>query len=378
LGKKPGEKNVVINFLFTLIILFLLFVNYGCKHKKGEADKNVEYKVIKENKSLETTWNEIFTDHQILEFTFSDPSMEIYRMGNLVINSKGEYIIQDPKARKNLHFDNQGRFIRHIGRYGEGPGEFIIGILATIDQHDHIYLYDVVKRKIIKYLFPDYSFGEEISLKVLQSFYTVIDPVGNFIVYSKDVLLKHKIVKCNPSGEILKQAFEPEDTNYINFITRFGLGIINPYFKKGVVFMNPQKYEIFVYDFDLNLKKVFMPLTPSKFFPYRESLPTSLPFYDFSPKHAKWWGKSLVPYEVKTIGEKMMIGVVAQFTKFSSKVYINIHDIDGNTYAKGLEIPFEGMIKFIKGKHIYIEEEDRINDKSEIVPPRLHRYTIKF
>jgi hypothetical protein len=53
---------------------------------------------------------------------------------------------------------------------------------------------------------------------------------------------------------------------------------------------------------------------------------------------------------VKTIGEKMLIGVVAQFTKYSSKFYINIHDIDGNTYAKGLEVPFDGMIKFIKGK----------------------------
>jgi hypothetical protein len=378
MGKKSIKKKFVINFLFTLILLFLLFVNYSCKPKNVNSENNIEYKVIKENTSLATTWDEIFTDHQILEFTFPDPSRDLYRIGSLIVNSRGEYIVQDPKAKSILYFDNHRSFIGNIGKIGEGPGEYLLGILATLDHQDNIFVYDVMKRKIIKYLYPDYSYGNQISLKVHHSFYTVVDPSGNIFVYSKDILKKHKIVKCNPSGEILKQAFEPEDTNYFTYITRFGLGIINPYYNDGIAFMNPHKYEIYIYDYDLNLKKILNPVKPSKYFPFHENYPKSLSIYDFTPKHAKWWQKTMVPIEVRTIGEKMMIGVVAQFTKFSSKVYINIHDIDGNTYAKGLEIPFEGMIKFIKGKHIYIEEEDRINDKSEIVPPRLHRYTIKF
>jgi hypothetical protein len=362
----------------SLAIFCIIITFFSCNQKTNQIQDNVEHFEITEDKTMAKSWDEIFTNHQILEFSFSNPSMEIYRIGDFFINSRGEYFIQDPKARRIRHFSAQRKFIRNIGSTGEGPGQYLMGALAALDNQDNLIVFDIMKSTLIRYLYPEYSHDKEFSIKTNFNGYINVGPEDRLIAYSRKHPIESLIIQFNNKGKIIKQVFEPQDKNYIHFITRFGMGRVNDFLKQGIVFMNPQKYEIYIYDYDLNIKRILKPQNPSKFFPFRENFPKSLPFYDFTRKHAKWWQKSLVPLEAKTIGEKFIIGMVAQFTKYIPKIYINIHDTNGKTYAKGIEIPFDGMIMFIKGKHIYVREDDSLNEKGEIAPPRIHRYTINL
>lgn len=76
-------------------------------------------------------------------------------------------------------------------------------------------------------------------------------------------------------------------------------------------------------------------------------------------------------------GDGMFLVEVAQFDKYNSKSYANIHDIAGNTYAVGLEVP-HSIIRYVKDGYIYIVEDSSVDEKGNATPVRLHRYKLKI
>lgn len=53
---------------------------------------------------------------------------------------------------------------------------------------------------------------------------------------------------------------------------------------------------------------------------------------------------------------------------------MNLHDLNGKTCARGLEIPYNGRVVYTKDDYIYVREDVRFGEGDEILPPRLHRY----
>jgi hypothetical protein len=358
----------------TIFISFLLLSFLGCSGNNGKNHIECTFTM---HDTMAQKWEDVFTDHTVLKFTFPKPGRELMDIRGFVINSKGDYIIHDAKSTSIIQFHSDGYVIRYIGNYGEGPGEYLMCQIAALDRKDNLFVFDLMKRQFIRYDFPNYSYKDQFKYYSIVNGQLVVDLKGNFISYSLDDETNQLICSFNPGGKVLKRTFSIEDKKYIFFIKRFGMGRVNDYPGKGFLFMDPQKYRIHLFDYDLNLTKVIYPKEPSKFFPFRENFPNSLSPYEFSPKHAKWWEKSLVPHEVRLIGENVLIGVLNKCNKYSVKQYVNIHDLNGLTYATGLEVPFNGYIKLTRGSYIYILEEDRLTEKGDIIPQKLHRYKIK-
>jgi len=63
------------------------------------------------------------------------------------ISDKYIYVL-DSKMAKVKVYDLKGRFIREIGRKGEGPGEFMIPVNFCLSANGDIYIYDIQRRRM--------------------------------------------------------------------------------------------------------------------------------------------------------------------------------------------------------------------------------------
>jgi hypothetical protein len=367
---------MIKNFYNLFFSLFLILSLINCTSEVEVNNPATTYHTISFHSKLSTNWDQVFIEHQVLKFKFPDPNKDFWRLGTMLINSQGEYFIQDGKARQIFHFDPQRNFIRNIGAFGEGPGEYLLGILSFFDKDDNLYVFDIMRDIFTKYNKPVYSYSTQFSLKSSIRGFAVPTNDGEFIDYSLNQAHRELICKFNDSGKIIKRAFIPKDTKFTSFIHRFGLGIINQFPGKGILLVDSQKYSIYLFDYNLNLKKVIQPASSSTYFPCRDSFPKSLSPYSFSARHAKWWEKSLVPSQVKVIVKNnVLVTLLSKFKKYSSRQFVNIHNLKGITFAKGLEVTLNGKIIYVHGDHIYTLVDDNLSKSGIIIPQTIHRYT---
>jgi hypothetical protein len=375
--------NKQLNYFYTfkqiksfmcLVVLLVFVFGFTTCTKKQVTDDQVELPIIFQS-NLITEWNDAFDDHKVLNFTFPDSETELLDIRGIEKNSKGHFFIQDSKAKVIVQFDPSGKFVRYIGRYGEGPGEFLIGVLSGIDAQDNVYVYDYMGKKFIQYGYPNYNYLDQVTILSPVKSRVVVTPDNHFISYSQDDTYHELISKFDFNGDVIKRAYRARDQKYTFFIKRFGLGRVNEYPGKGFLFVDPQRYKVLLFDYDLNIKVALIPEEKSKFFPIKKNFPNTLSPFEYSEKHSKWWEKSLVAYEAREING-FLITVINKYNKYSIKKNINIHDLKGRTYAIGLEIPFDGTLRLTKGPFIYIVEQDRLTDKGKIIAQKVHQYKI--
>lgn len=203
-----------------------------------------------------------------------------------------------------------------------------------------------------------------------------IDLDGNFItfsLYNTPYLLK----KYTPEGKLLGEMFKCKDESLRIFMARFNPGGLAGIKNKGFLFLYPDKYIIFFYDYSLNLQRIYLPEKFSTFFPTVPNFPTHLSPYEISEEHSKWWDQFLHPGDIWILRDKFFVITMLRSEGMGGKFYINVHDIEGITYAIGIEVPFNGRIVYAREDFLYVLEEERFGDKDEILPARLHRYKLK-
>ncbi|NOT08888.1 MAG: 6-bladed beta-propeller [Gemmatimonadales bacterium] len=72
-------------------------------------------------------------------------------------DSRGRYFVLQPnKEEMPIVFDRGGRFLRRIGRKGDGPGEFRFAAHGTVDAADSIFIVDWVGRASV--FSPDFKY----------------------------------------------------------------------------------------------------------------------------------------------------------------------------------------------------------------------------
>ena len=357
-------------FFFFFFIAILAFSWSNCRHHEGNrtdvlfSTENIPY----------SRWDDVFTGHKVISFTFPDPDGEIFSIGGILITTNGDYFVFDGKAMKVLHFDAGGKFIQYIGRVGEGPGEYGLAGSSYLDDNADLLIEDIYKRRINKYRFPDYQFETQFLLPTsIQDF--LLDDQGNFIVYTTSE--PNILVKVDQKGNTLAKALQVDRQNFRISSSRFQLGRLCQL--PGDIFMvsYPEEYKIYVFDYQFNLKKTLYADSVSRYFPGKAVFPADLSPYDFSPKHAKWWGEALRPSMVLNIDKTLIAFVLAEIKNLSFKFYVNIHDLEGKTYAAGLEVPFDGIIRYAKDGFIYVVEESKFDESKNIIPLKLHRYKLK-
>jgi hypothetical protein len=91
------------------------------------------------------------------------------------------FVLDTWKAKKLFVFDKNGKYVRHVGRIGQGPGEYlgIMDFCINLDSRE-IYLLDDWKKKIHKYSFDNGNYMGYIDLPKDVSFV--------FIAYNQDKL----------------------------------------------------------------------------------------------------------------------------------------------------------------------------------------------
>ena len=76
-----------------------------------------------------------------------------YMLGNLMtVTADGQRIlIVDEQADAVRTYDHSGEFLRNLGAVGQGPGEFTMPMVASIDEDGRAYVLDVQNRRINVY-----------------------------------------------------------------------------------------------------------------------------------------------------------------------------------------------------------------------------------
>lgn len=370
MDKKKINKTFTI--LFSFFMALYLLVHFYCR--PGKEAKN-EF-IFKNVEPVLKKWDNIFHEHEIIDFYFDEPGREIFSIGDMVINSKGDYIILDGRAKKVLHFDSRGHFVRYIGRQGEGPGEFFIAACPLLDESENLYLFDIGKKRINKYRSKDFSYEDQIKLS--QHYQDIIiDPDGDLIGYTLNAPENTILFKLNIAGEIINKTFTPKDSRFRMFLARFQLGRISDVERQGFLFIYPKEYKVYHFDYNFNLRRVLTADKPSTYFPFTDDFPGNLSPYGLSPAHLKWWSRDLHTAFIFYLKRGIFLNVLFKYTNLSAKRYVNIHDLDGKTYAVGVEVPFDGIIRYAKDDYVYVIEDSKFDKNENVVPLKLHRFKLK-
>lgn len=359
--------NVLKFFFFACSLLFIL----GCNSQQP-GDNEIR---IKTEGTFASIWADVFGKDEIISFTQGDKEFEFISVGAMEITSTGDYIIIDGKQGKIFQFDSSGRYIRSIGNQGEGPGEYNIITAMDIDNKDNFYLFDIPAMKINAYSGPDYNFKRQINLGQSVQDMMVTDN-GDFIFYFKSG--SHVLYKTDNNGKKIQASFTPQQEVLRLFIARFNLGRFCRLTPDSFLFIYPDEYKIYLFDNNFNNKKMLVADKPSRFLPSIGQFPNDLSPYQFSPQHSKWWSQKPHPGLIFNLGNQIFMVVLFEYNNLSSKTYVNIHDLAGNTYAMGVELPFDGFVRYAKAGYIYVLENDRIDEKGNISPLRLHRFKLKI
>ena len=142
-----------------------------------------------------------------LDLEIKEPENVIFNsLGDIATDSKNNIYISDRKEKLIYLFNEEGKFLKKIGRTGRGPGEFIRPCSIYIDPKDIIYVLDESQRRVeifdseanhiksIKFInFPSGS-GPNI----------IIDKNGNFYISGWYRFQNSVIAKFSSTGELLK------------------------------------------------------------------------------------------------------------------------------------------------------------------------------
>jgi len=193
--------------------------------------------------------------------------------------------IQDKNSYGGIFvFNKAGKFIRRIGKKGQGPGEYVQSIDFTIDKKNKlIYLLDLPSQNILKYNLETGAYIDNIKLNERKSWTYYIQCVGNklysdaristkgetsYLIQEIDVTtgdtekkwLPTSIYNCNTQGTLKSIAglnvFFDRTQDSPKFIQSY-MDTVITFNKKGVVPFMAIKSKDFITESDLlNLDKV--------------------------------------------------------------------------------------------------------------------------
>lgn len=360
-----AKKN--IGRPLSLVFAFVLFGHFLVTPLDCGQKETVSFK---EKEKIFQKWDDVFVSQEIVIFAYKNQPFVAY--GFLAINSKGNYFLYGVEEQKLMEFDAKGNFVRNIARKGEGPGEFVMMTNAFFDQQDNLFIYDISKKVISIFAYPDYPYLRQVRIRSSVS-KIFIDPEGHFITFSL-YNVPDQLIKYDKDGKVMKKTFRTEDEALRIAMSRFNPGGIGDAPGEGFLLIYPDKYNVYLYDYNLELKKVYMPRQFSMFYPRATSFPQELSAYEYSLQHSKWWDGFLHPADIYHVKDKLFIVVLFETKGRMGKFYINLHDLNGLTYARGLEVPYEGRVVAVYQGDVYVMEEEKYASGDKFLPQRLHRF----
>lgn len=245
-------------------IIFLLFIKYN--------PENLHDRVIRN--SSDPLYGELKLEmiEEILIRESDTDEAYIYKyLYDMAVDSHFNIYVLDPHLKQIIKYDQTGRYIKKIGRIGQGPGEYISPWGLFIDGKDNLYVNDN-NRALIQYS-SDGLFKKRVKFNSpLADNNFIVDEKGNIYGFFRKIVeteIKKVLLKLDQSGDVIKKIEEYKEKNLD--IRRAGSGMIigglKHQYSADVFFCHvPQdqlcvgenlNYKFFMYDIEGNLRFTF-------------------------------------------------------------------------------------------------------------------------
>jgi hypothetical protein len=220
--------------MVNAILIFALIILVCCRQQKTEWKGTIEEEngitVVKN--PIEPKYGEdVFSLEEELSIRGVEEREEYmfdYAV-SMAISNNGDIYILDIQQKNIRIFDSEGKYLKTIGRPGQGPGELEMPTQIQITSRDELVVFDL-RRRSLEYFSLNGEFLRRTSLiKVERPTRIIIDSNGDFICYMGII-----------EGQQPKVALKKYDSNQEKefFITQF-----NPY-SHSVDIFSPYKHAI--------------------------------------------------------------------------------------------------------------------------------------
>lgn len=194
--------------IFILILLTIMSLKPISAESAVSADKISRVPLYGQIRSVDKAEDVIVESDDNEKYSYK-------MIKDIIVDSKGNIFLLD--ADKIFQYGREGRFIKTIGRNGQGPGEFINPLKLFIDDKDHLYVDD--QGRSISEFDGKGVFVESIRLKFSKAAIPLslrkyrVDDEGNIIAIRQsfdEKGIEHTCVMANRSGEIIREMFRIE------------------------------------------------------------------------------------------------------------------------------------------------------------------------
>jgi len=243
-------KIRIISIILSLSVSILLVSFGGQKAEwQGKIETEGGIKVIKN--PAEPLYGEMKLE---LEEDLSigneeDENYLFYRAGDIQVDTEGNIYVLDSGNHRLQVFDKDGKYLRTIGKRGQGPGEFNTPTCLRLDDKTgNIYVVDNMLRKIIifdkegKYIDKDIPLVEILSDFCLNSDRSIW---GKFLLPGLD---SRFIKKVTLTGKVEKTLVEIP--YYVNRILLSSSKVGNTKYGVGHFFTHGYEYDLFLSQID--------------------------------------------------------------------------------------------------------------------------------
>ena len=138
-----------------------------------------------------------------------DKNAQFWFVNGVQVDDDANIYVSDAKNFRIQVFDRNGRYLRTLGRQGQGPGEFQqISLLRINSPLGRLYVRDIPARKIVILDLEGKYLGSVPTKDVVLNFYPLDD--GGFVaavsVFSEaDLKTTHDLIKMNAKGEVISR-----------------------------------------------------------------------------------------------------------------------------------------------------------------------------
>lgn len=335
-------------YRYSLLLTLLIFLSCATEKPNTESPLSAaERKKISAAKCIDDIFEKT---SEVQLSTGADHAISL--VTDMKIDSSGNYIVADGWQSKAVFiFGPDGRFVKELGRQGQGPGEYSTPVSLALNGAGDIFVVDYLNNRINIYG-KDYAFKRSIIPKSRIKHFIHINHLDELFLYTgakhpfqKDIY--DTIHKLDSNGNtIVTFAPFPEEVIDVNFSAMQNGVVID---KENFIFeMNLLLYKIRKYSPDGKLVNSF-------------SRETSL----FKIVTEKNESPIIVngPYYL----EKGLI--MAKVNK-----HLEIYDTAGNFLAG--DLPFDKKIVYTRGNSFYVEHWDE--DTEEQLNPKIIQYQLKL